>query len=157
MPEPPPVLLRPTRRRRRRSTIPAQTDAFRLALGALATWRVTHLIAEEDGPFDGIVRLRTRVGDTWLGELMDCFYCLSVWVSAPAAAAVARRRRDLPLTWLALSGAACLLEQATRERVPEPPERGVDDGLLWEEAQGRLRKQADAGEPGRPADAAEAW
>jgi hypothetical protein len=156
MPEPP-VLLRPIRRRRRRSTSES-ADAFRFALAALAVWRVTHLIAEEDGPFDGVVRLRVRAGDTWLGELMDCFYCLSVWVSAPAAAVVSRRPRELPVTWLALSGAACLLEQATRERVHVPPEEGVEDGLLWEEAQGRRSGgEADPRKPGRHADAAQAW
>jgi hypothetical protein len=92
---------------------PARPATGRIALAALATWRVTHLLAEEDGPFDTIVRLRARVARPWLGELMDCFYCLSVWVAAPLSVASGRRGRDLPLTWLALTGAACLLERAT--------------------------------------------
>lgn len=96
------------------------TPGERFALGALATWRVTHLLAEEDGPFDVVVRLRRRAGTGQLGELMDCFYCLSVWVAAPFGAALARRRRDAPLLWLGLSGAACLLEQATREATGPP-------------------------------------
>lgn len=86
--------------------------AVRFALGALATWRVSHLIAEEDGPADVVVRLRARLGNGQLGRLMDCFACTSVWVAAPVAVAVTRRPRDAPLTWLALSGAACLLERA---------------------------------------------
>jgi Protein of unknown function (DUF1360) len=86
----------------------------RFIVGALATWRVTHLLAEEDGPADVVVRLRARAGAGRLGGLMDCFYCLSVWVAAPLTVAVAHRRRPAPVTWLALSGAACLLEQATR-------------------------------------------
>ena len=90
--------------------------AMRFALGALATWRVTHLIAEEDGPADAVVRLRVRLGTSQLGRLMDCFACTSVWVAAPVALAVARRPREGPLTWLALSGAACLLE-----RIAEAP------------------------------------
>jgi hypothetical protein len=89
--------------------------AARFALGALATWRVSHLIAEEDGPADVVVRLRARLGNGQLGRLMDCFACTSVWVAAPVALAVARRPREGPLTWLALSGAACLLE-----RIAEP-------------------------------------
>ena len=92
--------------------------AMRFALGALATWRVSHLIAEEDGPADVVLRLRARLGNGQLGRLMDCFACTSVWVAAPVAVAVTRRPRDAPLTWLALSGAACLLERAAR---PEPP------------------------------------
>jgi hypothetical protein len=87
----------------------------RFALAALATWRITHLLTEEDGPWDGVVWLRARVGSGQLGELMDCFYCLSMWVSAPFAAVVTRRTRDIPLSWLALSGTACLLERATGE------------------------------------------
>ena len=86
----------------------------RFAVGALATWRVTHLLAEEDGPADAVVRLRARLGNGGLGRLMDCFACTSVWVAAPVSLAVARRPRDLPVTWLALSGAACLLERAAQ-------------------------------------------
>jgi hypothetical protein len=89
---------------------------MRFALASLATWRVTHLLAEEDGPANVVVRLRAHAGSGQLGELMDCFYCLSLWVAAPFGLALARRPRQAPLLWLALSGAACLLEQATRER-----------------------------------------
>jgi hypothetical protein len=86
---------------------------LRFALASLATWRLTHLLVEEDGPADVVVRLRARAGESWIGELMDCFYCLSIWVAAPLAIGVTPRRRDTPLVWLALSGAACMLERAT--------------------------------------------
>jgi Protein of unknown function (DUF1360) len=109
----------------------------RFALATLATWRLTHLLAEEDGPADAVVRLRARAGESWVGGLMDCFYCLSVWVAAPFALYASRRRREAPLTWLALSGAACLLEQATRERPAPTEEKGDPDGMrLWREAAG---------------------
>ena len=42
-------------------------------LAALATWRVTHLLASEDGPADVILRFRVRLGNTFAGKLMDCF------------------------------------------------------------------------------------
>jgi len=87
--------------------------AARFALTSLATWRLTHLLAEEDGPGDAVLRVRAALGDGFFGKLMDCFYCLSMWVAAPLSLLAVRRRRDLPLAWLALSGAACLLEQAT--------------------------------------------
>ena len=98
------------------------TSPARFALASLATWRVTHLLAEEDGPGGAVVRLRARLGTGQLGELMDCFYCLSIWVAAPFSLTVTRRRRDAPLVWLALSGAACLLERATTtpSRPPRP-------------------------------------
>ena len=120
-------------------------SATRFLVGALATWRVTHLLVEEDGPADMVVRLRRRAGDGWMGQAMDCFYCLSIWTAAPVAAAVARRPREAPLTWLALSGAACLLERATTEK--------GDLDVLWEQTQtgtDRRSREADAGEPGRP-------
>jgi hypothetical protein len=105
-----------------------QDEGFpvRFAVGVLATWRVTHLLVAEDGPADIVVRLRRQAGDSWIGDALDCFYCLSVWTAVPIAVAVARSRREAPLTWLALSGAACLLERAT--------EKG-DIDVLWEQAQ----------------------
>ncbi len=88
----------------------------RFALAVLATWRVTHLLAREDGPAGAVVALRARAGSGPLGELMDCFYCLSVWVAIPFGVAVSRRRGEAALTCLALSGAACLLERLVPER-----------------------------------------
>lgn len=96
----------------------------RFAVGALATWRVTHLLAEEDGPARVMVRLRARAGDGWAGELLDCFYCMSIWVALPAAVTVAPRRSEIPVACLALSGAACLLERVTavaRIEIPGDP------------------------------------
>ena len=104
-----------------------------LTLSALATWRLTHLLTEEDGPADLVLRLRRVAGSSPLGQVMDCFYCTSVWVALPIAvgltserAARAPRARAMSsrpavwarrsVAWLALSGAACLLEQATRPR-----------------------------------------
>lgn len=84
---------------------------MRLALAVLATWRVTHLLAREDGPGEVLARLRARLGWGFWGRLMDCFYCLSVWVAAPFALFAARRPAELLVAWLALSGAACLLER----------------------------------------------
>ena len=60
-------------------------------------------------------RVRARLGDSQAGALMDCFQCTSVWVAAPLSASVVQRRRHAPVAWLALSGAACLLERLTDE------------------------------------------
>ncbi len=84
---------------------------LRLVLAALAVWRVTHLLAEEDGPWGVVVRLRELAGKGILGELMDCFHCLSLWIAAPAAVWLTADNRERPLIWLALSGAACLLQR----------------------------------------------
>jgi Protein of unknown function (DUF1360) len=90
---------------------------LRFLTAALATWRVTHLIVYEDGPWDVIARLRRRAGSGFFGKLMDCFYCSSLWVAAAAALAVAPDPKDWPLLWLALSGAVCLLQRIDQQPV----------------------------------------
>ena len=106
----------------------------RFALGALATWRVTHLVAREDGPADAVVRVRARLGGGRLGGLMDCFACTSVWVAAAFAPVVARDAREAALVWPALSGAACLLDRIAPEPGQRQPGGGID--VLWREAVG---------------------
>lgn len=87
------------------------SDWIDLTVGSLAVWRMSHLIAHEDGPWDVIVRLRAAAGSGTLGRLMDCPYCVSLWL-APAVAWMARASwRDRIVWWLALSGAACLIER----------------------------------------------
>jgi hypothetical protein len=105
----------------------------RFMLASFATWRLTHLLAEEDGPADLVLRTRARLGSGPAGKLMDCFYCLSVWVAAPFAFAVVDRQRDAPMTCLALSGAACLLERATSG--PAPP---TGEAVDWKRAEEEL-------------------
>jgi hypothetical protein len=100
---------------------------IRYAVAALATWRVTHLLASEDGPGDVIVRARAKLGESRAGELMDCFQCLSLWVAAPLALSAARRPREAVPLWLGLSGAACLLERLGG---------GEEHAVLWPEASG---------------------
>jgi len=92
---------------------------FRLIIAILATWRVAHLIAREDGPFDIIVRLRARAGDGVIGHLMDCPYCLSIWVAIPFAFTLANSIPAGVAAWLAISGGAALLEcYAQRATMP---------------------------------------
>ena len=91
------------------------SDWTLIVMTVLATWRVTHLLANEDGPGDIIFRLRTKLGYGLLGSLMDCFNCLSFWVAAPAAVLLTSDIPSWVVSWLALSGAACLLERLTAQ------------------------------------------
>lgn len=107
---------------------------WRFVLAVLATWRVTHLLASEDGPADIIVRLRALLGQSIVGKLMDCFNCLSLWVAALAALYVSRRPLEWLFCWLALSGGACLLERLGQEPVviqpiSQPAEGDINDVL----------------------------
>ena len=91
------------------------------ALAVLATWRVTHLLAREDGPAQLVLRLRRALGDSPPGHLLDCFKCLSLWVAAPFASFVTLDPLPLLVAWLAASGAAILLEEAIRDAVVIEP------------------------------------
>jgi hypothetical protein len=96
-------------------------DFYWLILGVLAVWRVTHLFQAEDGPWDIVVRIRRAVGTGFAGRLLDCFHCLSLWVSLPAAGIIGHGWTESVCLWLALSGGAILLEQITRrENVGAP-------------------------------------
>jgi hypothetical protein len=106
---------------------------FSFVLSLLATWRVTHLISREDGPADVLLKLRLRAGAGIFGHLMDCFNCLSLWIALPFAFVVGRSALEKLLSWLALSGGACLLERTERASVTIrewPDTAGDDDGLL---------------------------
>ncbi len=79
---------------------------------------MSHLIASEDGPFDVIVRLRLRAGNGVLGKLMDCPYCLSLWIAAPLALLLADGAVAWCVAWLAISGGSSLLEKLSRAPAP---------------------------------------
>jgi hypothetical protein len=101
---------------------------WRFCLSALAVWRLTHLVAEEDGPWDMIARLRVWLGASVLGRLMDCFYCVSLWIALPLAVITSNGLLGLVVHWLALSGAASLLEKTTSRPAPVLPRLEIFEG-----------------------------
>lgn len=65
-----------------------------MAVAVLATWRLTHLLAEESGPWAIFVALRAMFGIehdgdgkavSWptsgLGAAFGCVFCLSLWIA----------------------------------------------------------------------------
>jgi hypothetical protein len=100
----------------------------RFVLAVLATWRVTHLLANEDGPADVVFRVRRWLGDGFVGSLMDCFNCTSVWIAAPLALFVSTNPLTWALSWLALSGGACLLERLGASPAKEVPQSMFKEG-----------------------------
>src|SRR6516165_7572727 len=90
-----------------------------LALGAFGVWRITHLLNAEDGPRQIFVRLRELVGKGFWGDLLDCFYCLSLWVAVPFSWWIGEGWRERILLWPALSAAAILAERVSLARQGE--------------------------------------
>lgn len=97
----------------------------------LATWRVSHLLAREDGPWGSIAGLRALAGDGFWGKLMDCFKCISLWIAAPLSFFVGGTKLEIFVIWLALSGAAIIVEEYLRE--PFLVEEEKTNGMLWPE------------------------
>lgn len=94
---------------------------------ALATWRISSLLVNEDGPWAMFARLRAVVGvyydeslqrqaDAVLAGVFNCVWCMSVW--AGLAWAVAYYAWPALTVWmalpLALSAAAIVVERAIR-------------------------------------------
>jgi hypothetical protein len=92
-----------------------------LLLGILGVWRITHLLHVEDGPWKLLAKLRALLGRTLLGQLFDCFYCLSLWIAAPFAWLMGEGWKERLLLWPALSGAAVLLERVSAGDQAPPP------------------------------------
>ena len=97
-------------------------------LGVLSVWRITHLLHAEDGPWNGVVHLRRRAGEGFWGQLLDCFYCLSVWIAAPVAVYLREKLDERILLWPALSAGAILLERATDREHGELPSFYIEEG-----------------------------
>lgn len=106
-----------------------------LVLGILCVWRITHLLNAEDGPWEVVFLVRRKVGSGFWGKLLDCFYCLSLWIAAPIAAMVGYRWKERILLWLAFSAGAILLERVTNHEPDLQPgnyseEKEDENGLL---------------------------
>jgi Protein of unknown function (DUF1360) len=96
-------------------------------LSVLCVWRITHLLQAEDGPGDSLIRLRRIAGSGFVGNLLDCFYCLSLWVAAPIAFLVPETRLERLLWWPALSAGAILLERVTSPQSGDAPALYFED------------------------------
>ncbi|HTU44139.1 MAG TPA: DUF1360 domain-containing protein [Bryobacteraceae bacterium] len=99
-------------------------------------WRVTHLLNAEDGPWRLSMRLRRHAGNGFWGELLDCFYCLSLWIAAPFAIGLGSSAKERALLWPALSAAAILLERLTAAKQDSSPamvyESQENQDVLWQ-------------------------
>lgn len=94
--------------------------AYLFLISVLSVWRVTHLIQAEDGPFDVIYKLRKLAGKSFFGSLMDCFFCLSIWVALPVGIYFGSNWIERILLGLSFSASAIFLEQIIMKRSNYP-------------------------------------
>lgn len=87
-------------------------------LGVLSVWRLAHLFYAEDGPWDLLVWFRSRAGYGVFGSLLDCFFCLSLWIAVPFVFLIGGNWRQRILLWPALSAGAILIN-----RIASPEQR----------------------------------
>lgn len=91
-----------------------QLDVLRFVIAILAVYRVSHMVALEDGPWDAFTELRERIGQrTWFGRGFHCVLCISWWLALPAAIAIVPREPAFwLLLWPAVAGGVLLLHKA---------------------------------------------
>lgn len=94
-----------------------------IIVAALAVWRASVLLVDEEGPFRIPARLRARLGivrypdktmtvpGTFLAGVFSCIWCLSLWLGALATILLWPNdwRAWVMLPW-ALSGVSVLIE-----------------------------------------------
>lgn len=118
----------------------ARMRFYWLVVAVLAVWRLTHLLQAEDGPWDLVLRLRSRAGHGFWGGLMDCFHCLSLWIAAPFAYLLGETAGERWLLWPAISGGAILVERLTARRPADPNHEMVLYSEEEEDDHGMLRR-----------------
>ena len=116
-------------------------ELIRFSMYALAVFRVTHMLWQENGPWDIFDWLRAKAGisyeavatfqsdefgsikiqpprkfersvpDKFFAKLLDCPWCLSLWLAVPAAAAYMSHQvvLDVCACWLAMAAVPLLL------------------------------------------------
>lgn len=94
------------------------TDYGLLIISALAVYRLSFMIAKEDGPLDLFNRIRGKVDpnqSTWVGRGINCPLCISVWLSLLPIIFILPRMNIYTtiVTWLSIAGLSALLERVS--------------------------------------------
>jgi hypothetical protein len=106
------------------------------AVSAAAVWRLTHLLVYEAGPAGLLDRLRTL---PWLAPALGCFHCCSLWTALALAPWLGDGWVEIAVLWLALSGAAIVIERVSAPATPPAP--------LWHEAPAPAAAPAVSADP----------
>ncbi len=89
-----------------------------IALSILAIYRVSYLIAKEDGPFDVFALIRGKISqENWIGRGLNCVLCLSFWLSLiPALWLFWGRPVNIIAGWFGIAGSVLVLYKVLDEQ-----------------------------------------
>lgn len=76
---------------------------------SFATWRISHLLVSEVGPYNLVEKFRNKVINYGWSPI-SCFKCTSVWIGGMFSAATTQSPLHFISVWFALSGVAILLD-----------------------------------------------
>ncbi len=89
---------------------------------ALAVWRISSLLVNEEGPFGIFEKLRylvgvrydehsERIGTNVIAEVLTCVWCISIYLGALGAILLTNSVLEWTLNALALSTVAVIIEE----------------------------------------------
>jgi hypothetical protein len=93
--------------------------AFWFVVLVFAVYRLSHLIAKDDGPWRFIHGIRELVlnkygYDSWQADGIHCTLCLSIWFSIPAAFCMKPENIVIGFVyWMAIACGALIIERLT--------------------------------------------
>ena len=83
-------------------------DVLTLILAMLAVYRVSHMIALEEGPFSVFSWVHGKMNQsTWIGRGLRCTLCISFWLAGLATWIIG----GTVLEWLGIAGGVLTLHQ----------------------------------------------
>lgn len=83
-------------------------------LSVFAIWRIAYMITKEDGPFNIFTNLQNflyKINIQFFIKLTECFYCLSIWISAIFSVFLANNILEFILYTLSLSTLSIIVEK----------------------------------------------
>ena len=90
---------------------------MKLLLVTVAVYRISHMIAIEDGPFNVFYRIREYVrkkfgADHWVYEGFNCPLCISFWLAMVGAwIMVPALISEFVILWLGMAGAILVIHR----------------------------------------------
>lgn len=97
---------------------------FGLVLSILAVYRISYLIAKEDGPFDMFMVIREKADPLnppldWIGRGLRCILCVSFWLSLIPAILLFQGMGfwDFMVGWFGIAGGVLVLYKVIDEQL----------------------------------------